>query len=176
MAAEEEKMRARYAQQMELRKEWLAEERGQLDRVERAMLELKALAAPYVAVGRREVMEPIERLADLERQLRKERLKGIPEREAAGHDCEWVQQRVDELWEEKLAFGARRKRWEELIEGCERELARAQDLAPPEREPSVPARADPPPPASPDIDLSPPHSPSLDLSPAGSPQLDDASL
>eukprot|EP01062_Namystynia_karyoxenos_P019173 TRINITY_DN17185_c0_g1_i2.p1 TRINITY_DN17185_c0_g1~~TRINITY_DN17185_c0_g1_i2.p1 ORF type:complete len:232 (+),score=60.86 TRINITY_DN17185_c0_g1_i2:583-1278(+) len=161
-------------QQMAQRKEWLSEERGQLDRVERAMLELKALAAPYIAVGRRDVIEPIELLAEEEGQLRKERLKGIPEPDVSQKDAAWLQRRVDELWEEKLAFGHRRGRWEALIEGCERELSRAQDLGPPDR-PALPeAEVLPPPPAAAapasaaaaaeadlddGLDLSPPASP-----------------
>eukprot|EP01065_Artemidia_motanka_P028908 TRINITY_DN34672_c0_g1_i1.p2 TRINITY_DN34672_c0_g1~~TRINITY_DN34672_c0_g1_i1.p2 ORF type:complete len:200 (+),score=79.40 TRINITY_DN34672_c0_g1_i1:56-601(+) len=177
---EDEKNRARYLQQMELRRQWLAEERGQLDRVERAMLELKALAAPYIAVGQRDVIEPIERLADEERQLRKERLKGIPEPDVSQKDAAWVKRRVDELWEEKLGFGNRRGRWDTLIAGCERELSRAQDLGPPGRHPQAAPRAEPKPAApATAVDSVGADLDGLDLSPAadgGDINLDDDDL
>ena len=98
----------RHVHQMGLRKEWLAEERAQLDKVEECMREMKALAAPFIAVGDRLVIGIVESLEAQEKVLVADRLKGIAEPDASGQPLEWLRASVQELWDEKIEFGHRR--------------------------------------------------------------------
>ena len=123
----------RHVHQMGLRKEWLAEERAQLDKVEECMREMKALAAPFIAVGDRLVIGIVESLEAQEKVLVADRLKGIAEPDASGQPLEWLRASVQELWDEKIEFGHRRPKWDWLIDAAQKELERVQNLPPPQK-------------------------------------------
>eukprot|EP01064_Diplonema_japonicum_P032961 TRINITY_DN635_c1_g3_i3.p3 TRINITY_DN635_c1_g3~~TRINITY_DN635_c1_g3_i3.p3 ORF type:complete len:155 (+),score=46.71 TRINITY_DN635_c1_g3_i3:613-1077(+) len=122
------KFRNRYAEQMEKRKEWLEEERFNMEEIEEMVRRIKTEAAPYVAIGDTKVIAVVDEVEASLKDIRNERLKGIPEPEFSNKDLDWLKEKVNNLWDEKLAFGQRRGKWEMLKKRVETALQNVQDM------------------------------------------------
>eukprot|EP01063_Lacrimia_lanifica_P007880 TRINITY_DN15052_c0_g1_i1.p2 TRINITY_DN15052_c0_g1~~TRINITY_DN15052_c0_g1_i1.p2 ORF type:complete len:156 (+),score=60.72 TRINITY_DN15052_c0_g1_i1:325-792(+) len=126
-----DKYEARHAHLMIVRAALLEEERGQDDVVDKALREIKQLSAPFIAGGVAGLVPRIETLNRELKELRMRRVKGIPEESVKAQPLEWLEQRVEQLWEEKVGVSKRRAEWKNLIAKTEAELHRVQSLPPP---------------------------------------------